>query len=308
MASRSRTLRHLALSALLFASSAALITSPSARGQAGAVAAAPVPAGRGEGAQEYARLVPFEQVSNFRDLGGYRTSDGKQVRWGRIYRSGALAIMTDGDRTRMRQLGVDRVIDLRTDEERAAAPDKVDGIAYMAVGYPFSSLIPTGQPFATEGDTLYGINRIFPKLLAPQLRATFSTLIHQDTGATVYHCTGGQDRTGFVSAMILAALGVPRETIIADYRLTPQFRRPRFEIPDLDPNAFPQGSAMHAFAVAQRQSGYWQPKPVDGARGPYLLSAFDEIDRSWGSVDNYLSQEVGLTRMDLQQLRAKYLM
>ena len=305
MALFSGALRPLTLSALLFASPQSFATSPSAHDRP--PAATTVATGKREVSQDRQRLIPFAQVSNFRDLGGYGTSDGRQVRWGRIYRSGALAMMTDDDRTRMRRLGVQRVIDLRTDEERTAAPDKVDGTVYMAVGYPFSALIPSGQPFATEGDSLYGINRIFPKLLAPQLRATFSTLIHQGAGATVYHCTGGQDRTGFVSAMILAALGVPRETIVADYRLTPQYRRPRFEIPDLDPASFPAGSAMHGFALAQRQPGYWQPKAVDGARGPYLLAAFEEIDRTWGSVDQYLRQEIGLTPIDIRQLRTAYL-
>ena len=51
------------------------------------------------------RLLPLEQGSNFRDIGGYAGADGKHVRWGQIYRSGATPLLTDADQSRIAGLG-----------------------------------------------------------------------------------------------------------------------------------------------------------------------------------------------------------
>ncbi|HKJ27750.1 MAG TPA: tyrosine-protein phosphatase, partial [Anaerolineales bacterium] len=74
---------------------------------------------------ESSRLLPFKRVANFRDLGGYPAADGRTVRWGALYRSGHLAKMKRRDKDLFVTLGIDTVIDLRSDYERKRAPNRL---------------------------------------------------------------------------------------------------------------------------------------------------------------------------------------
>jgi len=101
-------------------------------------------------------------------------------------------------------------------------------------------------------------------------------------------------------------LGVPRETIIEDYHLSTAYRRPEFEMPPLDPNA--SDPVVKLFAMYQKRPDAMVAEPLKTADGtPFLAGAFQEIDKTWGSVDAYLIQEVGLSRADILKLRRLYL-
>ena len=249
------------------------------------------------------RLLPLEQGSNFRDIGGYAGAGGKHVRWGRIYRSGATPLLTDADRTRIAGLGLVNLVDLRSDEERQLAPTRIDGVPYAAVGYSMAQILDRTRTTG-NGGALY---RDFPTMLAPQLRIIFADL-KRDRGPIAYNCSAGQDRTGFATAMILSALGVPRETIIKDYHLSTQYRRPEFEMPRIDPAAFPGNPVAQVFARYQDPHGVTKPQPLyDPDGSSYLDSAFAEIEAKWGSVDGYLDKELGVSATDIAALRADYL-
>jgi protein-tyrosine phosphatase len=140
-------------------------------------------------------------------------------------------------------------------------------------------------------------------LLAPQFRVAFREL-SKTRGAVALNCTAGQDRTGVAAALILSALGVPRVTILEDYHLSTTFRRPENEMPEFDPAKFPNNRA----AVPSAQTRLAKPQPLLGPTGrAHLEEAFDEIDKRWGSVEAYLSQELGVGPRELEQLRARYL-
>jgi protein-tyrosine phosphatase len=250
------------------------------------------------------RLVPLAQGSNFRDIGGYAAADGKHVRWGLIYRSGAQPMLTADDVAQLHAIGLSQLVDLRSKEERSLAPTAIDGVPYTAIGYSMADMFGQGGAGAMRNGTeLY---RRFPQAFAPQLKVIFADL--RDHHAPIaYNCSAGQDRTGFATAMILSALGVPRETIYADYALSTAYRRPEFEMPKIDPALHPNDPAVQLFARAQAQ-GPRKPQPLVEADGqPFLKGAFDEIDAKWGSVDAYLRQVVGLTDADLAALRQDYL-
>lgn len=250
------------------------------------------------------RLIPLKQGSNFRDIGGYPGADGKQVRWGLIYRSGATPMLSADDLATVRSLHLKQLIDLRSDEERVLAPTKIDGVTYTAYGYSMQRIFesmtaPAGVP--QNGAALY---RALPFLLAPQMKLVFAALLSKQ-GPIEYNCSAGQDRTGFATAMILSALGTPREVIVRDYLLSPSYRQPQWEMPPIDPAMFPNNPLAKVFAGngAARKA---QPL-VDGSGQAFILSAFDEIDSKWGSPERYLQQVVGLTPADLAALRAAYL-
>lgn len=247
------------------------------------------------------RLLPLEQGSNFRDIGGYPAAGGKHVRWGLIYRSGGQPMLTPNDLTQIQGLRLAHLVDLRSSEERVLAPSRIEGVPYQAIGYSMSSLLKGNNPGNGEG-----VYRTMPTMLAPHLKLVFADLLNRD-GAIAYNCSAGQDRTGFVTAMILSALGVPRDVILTDYHLSTDYRRPEWEMPKIDPAAHAGDPVAQMFARYQQNPAAAKPQPLKTAEGTaFLAFAFDEIEKKWGSVDAYLAQEAGVSKVDLAALRAHY--
>jgi protein-tyrosine phosphatase len=244
------------------------------------------------------RLIPLEAGSNFRDIGGYAAAGGKHVRWGLIYRSGGTPLITQTDQTRIRALGLANMVDLRSGEERVLAPTRIEGVPYTAVGYSMGKMNIGGGMEATY--------RAMPAMFAPQLKQIFARLLRNE-GPLAYNCSAGQDRTGFTTAVVLSALGTPRETIIADYHLSTKFRRPEFEMPHIDIAAHPGDPAAALFASYQDNPEAKKPRPLMTADGKAFLSfALAEIDARWGSVDGYLAKELGVGPKEIARLRANY--
>lgn len=256
------------------------------------------------------RLLPLQQGSNFRDIGGYPAAGGKHVRWGMIFRSGGQPLLTTADLAQLHAIGLNQVVDLRSKEERSLAPTAIDGVPYTAVGYSMMDMLkpagmsPTGPANLKNGLALY---HNFPHFLTPQLKVLFADLLSQRT-PIVYNCSAGQDRTGFATAMILSALGVPRDVIYRDYLLSTGYRRPEYEMPKIDAAAHPNDPAAQLFARANANPEARKPQPLVEPDGrPFLMGAFDEIDAKWGSPEAYLRQEIGLTDADFATLRRLYL-
>lgn len=241
------------------------------------------------------RILPLQQGSNFRDVGGYPAANGKTVAWGKIYRSGGTAMLTPADLDKVKALDLANMVDLRSDEERVLAPSKVDGVPYTAVGYSMRGMNISGG--------VDGIYRAFPTALTPQLKQVFAKLL-RDEQPLAYNCSAGQDRTGFVTAMVLSALGTPRETIMKDYHLSTQYRRPQNEMPPIDAATAAEDAVAAMFAGFQKDP---TAKPLYTADGTsYLAIAFDEIEKRWGSVDNYLKTEIGVGPAEITRLRTLY--
>jgi protein-tyrosine phosphatase len=254
------------------------------------------------------RRLPLEGANNFRDLGGYRTSDGHYVRWGLVYRSGSLVNLTSKDSEYLHTLGIRLVCDVRADGERARAPDHLEGNAAELLSVPIGpnrdgTLSPEdlkkrvaainaqnkdsirGYDFAITDAAQYG--RILHRMAAGDLPA-------------VEHCTSGKDRTGVFSAILLTALGVPRETVIQDYLLTTQYM--------LAPDSIER-------TTADLQKFFGLAEPPDAAtvraimttRPETLQATFDNITKTYGSFDNYLRDALKLSDSDLASLRERLL-
>jgi protein-tyrosine phosphatase len=258
------------------------------------------------------RLLPLERGSNFRDVGGYPAAGGKHVRWGMIYRTAATPMLTDADYRYVEGLKITADIDLRSVEERQVAPDTLPartGARYFANDYPSSDIFPkmAGKTPQASQAALLELYRTWPTSLAPQFRALFQQLLRRD-GAVSYHCSAGQDRTGVATALVLSALGVPRDVILADYQLSTAERRPENEMPKLDPDRYPGNPVAALYVKAQSSGVVRKPQPLYDDRGvAFLQQTFDEIDARWGSVDNYLGAVLGVDRTDIARLRAIYL-
>lgn len=251
------------------------------------------------------RELPLEKGSNFRDLGGYAGVGGKTVRWGKIFRSGALPLLTEQDYSLLGGLNIGTIVDLRSLEEREVAATQLDdrtGALFVANDYSLKPLM--ANMGRMQGEYVYtGME----KLLAPQYRSLFKRLLADD-GAVMYHCSAGQDRTGIASALILTALGVNRDTILADYHLSTELRRPQNELPPLDPAQYPTNPIVQYYAAAAKKPGGIKAEPLYSAAGvSHLAQFFEMIDRDYGSVETYLDSQLGISAIDIARLRALYL-
>ncbi len=169
------------------------------------------------------RHIAFDRLYNFRDAGGYQTGDGRTVRCGRLYRSDSLGKLSGQDWQLFLALAVRTVLDLRHPHEveaRGRVPDS-DGICYHNISvehrpYDQAALGPDVEPGRFLADryaelTLDGVTEI---------RQALELLAAEGSAPVVIHCAAGKDRTGVLTALVLALLGVADDDIVADYALT----------------------------------------------------------------------------------------
>lgn len=251
------------------------------------------------------RQITLERGSNFRDLGGYAGAGGKRVRWGAIYRSGALPLLTDADYRLLGGLGIGTIIDLRSLEERAIAPTLLDdrtGALFVSNDYSIRPML--ARMGARDGNPLYAGTE---KTLAPHYRALFRRLLAGD-GALLFHCSAGQDRTGIGAALVLSALGVDRSVIVADYHLSTALRQPQNEMPVIRAEDWPDNPMAQLYARGQAQPGGMKAEALYEPSGAsHIVRFLDYIDRTYGSVDAYLARELGIGPREIARLRAMYL-
>jgi protein-tyrosine phosphatase len=241
---------------------------------------------------------------NFRDVGGYRTADGRKVMWGKLYRSASVGRYTAEDQALIRALSVGSIIDLRSTRERQTdkSPWMQDaGVGYWTRDYDLSggnlgALFAKGAKIdaATMRGAMIEGYRGFPKEQAASYRMLFDRLLHSDK-AVIVNCTAGKDRTGLATALVLSALGVPRDTIMRDYLLSNSA---------LDMDALRADAGLKAAAAALPADVIQLLLDVEPA---YLDAAFDQIDKDYGSVENYLKRELGVDRAAIQRLRQRML-
>jgi protein-tyrosine phosphatase len=169
------------------------------------------------------RLIALEAVHNFRDLGGYTTTDGRVTRWQMLYRADGLHRLTGADVAALRQLGLRTVVDLRTDkelDERGTFP--VD--AYPVTFHHLPVIDVTWDPnTGDDADAAEFLFRQYESMLAygePLFAKAFHLLGLPGALPAVFHCAAGKDRTGILAALILSSLGVPADVVAEDYGLS----------------------------------------------------------------------------------------
>lgn len=261
--------------------------------------------GRGPVRVAAERTLPLAQGSNFRDIGGYVTKDGKVVRWGRVFRSGAQPLLTPADLSLVDQLGLGTVVDLRSIEEREINPDTIDdreGALFVSNDYSMRALMGPMRNY--NGERIYEGMEV---LLAPQYRSIYRRIIAQGTGASdgavLYHCSAGQDRTGVATALLYDVLGVDRETILTDYHLSTEKRRPFWEMPKLDAEAYP-GNMMVQYYAKNHASEDARAEPLYAPSGAsHLAQFFTYLDAKYGGSAGYMKQVLGFTDADIARLK-----
>jgi protein-tyrosine phosphatase len=169
------------------------------------------------------RTLSFDGCVNFRDLGGYRTEDGLEVGWRRLFRADGLNRLTRADHAQLRALGVKTVVDLRTvDEAEQRGRFPVDQVPVRYVDLPLTDVLPTTEEMPSWREASYVASRysLMVSEGSPALTGAFTALASEGALPAIVHCSAGKDRTGVLSALVLAFLGVPDETIVQDYALS----------------------------------------------------------------------------------------
>jgi protein-tyrosine phosphatase len=172
---------------------------------------------------ETSRHIPLEGCFNFRDIGGYTSTDGREVRWRRLFRAGGPHALTAADVEALRPLGVITIIDLRTRdeaEERGAYTPHVDARAVHTL--PMTDVLPPPDEMVGWVDPAYVADRYFEMLRdgSNAIATTLTLLADAGTYPAMMHCSAGKDRTGILVAIVLGLLGVSDEQIVADYALS----------------------------------------------------------------------------------------
>jgi protein-tyrosine phosphatase len=241
-----------------------------------------------------ARHLNLAGATNFRDLGGYPTRDGRIVRWRQIFRSNHLGHLTDDDVAVMRDLGVRSAFDFRGTEERAAALCCMPDISVHSlpveptVVAALRAIAAAGTPLSIDHavDVMRDSYRNYVQQNTQHFRTLFAHLL-EDRAPLVIHCTAGKDRTGFACALILHSLGVSDDIISEDYLLTNRFYR--------------------------RDSAYSSDLPEDvkqvlgSVQASFLAAAFEAIDADYGDLDTYLRDGLGIGTAERASLKARYL-
>lgn len=258
------------------------------------------------------RVIPIEGVANTRDLGGLKTDDGRSVRIGQLIRSGEIDGMGADGMTLLEDLGVTSIVDLRTTLEATAHPILwPDGQGPARYNFPVMEKeaqmiddmrhdIKSGTATEAVTDALFfDAFGYIPTDYTTELRGLFDVLINQPEGeAVLYHCSGGKDRTGVATAMVLSALGVTREDIEADFMMSNVLK----DADNASVKIADQVNAEHGTSMPPE--AVW---PSLGVRIEYLDNFYRSVNETYGSVDNYLHEGLGLTDEDLEKLRNRYL-
>lgn len=254
------------------------------------------------------RKIPFEKVHNFRDIGGIVTKDNRVVNWGRFYRADALARVDDKEFEAFNNLGITKVYDLRSDHEVSQAPNNlpsgVNNIAFPIFNQvnaeyfkDMERKFKTGDFTVDDADQiLVDTNKDFASIYKERF-AELMELILQDDTPIVYHCSAGKDRTGFTTALILSVLNVDRQTILDEYEMTNYYTQD-----SMDENI----EKMASLATGGNTLDKEALRSLMGVKRLFLQAAFDTIDQNYGSMDNFIKQELNISDAQRKELIQKY--
>ena len=255
--------------------------------------------------------LQLEGAPNFRELFVPRMADGRKMRRGRLFRSSALTHLSEADRSALAALGIELVFDLRTRDEQEREPNRWPAgtqpefwnspearVRVAASVFDWRSRLsdPDFDPADARAWMLHAYTRM-PGLFAGQLSALFERLGAPRSPTTLVHCSAGKDRTGFVCAMVLFALGAGRGEVVEDYLLS--------------------GQRMSAAGLLQAMLGremngittkcHAALRVMAEVREDYLDAALLEIGRAFGGVDRYLEETCGLDAERRRRLQAQML-
>jgi protein-tyrosine phosphatase len=242
------------------------------------------------------RTVPMQGIFNFRDLGGYYNKENKQLYWGKLYRSGSLAMATRHDLRVLGKLEIETVIDLRTEKESYSYPNKfkapqVYNLPLRGNRYDIFFDEILSQKMKRKDILIYDQN-VFSFLLennTDYFIKMFDILLEENNYPIVIYCSLGKDRTAIASTLILAALNVDEETIVEDFLLSNNLINYHSLVQNADLYPIEVQETITALFSAQRET---------------IKYSLELLKDNYGSIDNYLEKELKLTHRKREKLKS----
>lgn len=258
-------------------------------------------------------------VENARDLGGYKTKDGRTVKFGKLLRTGELSDLSETDRKKLlKKYHVKKDVDFRSYRNIIShGPDaELSGVEYCH--YPFSSM--KNFVFSEAGLDLTSdiltdlVKQDFDGKLVrsyyregyssiyvtedgiKMIRGFFDELLDANGETVLFHCVHGKDRTGNAAMLLLTVLGVDKETIIADFMLTNDYFA-----------AERQKDYDRAYKLTGNKTVAKDMSYLNGVSREWIEYSYTTIETRYGSVDNFLKKTIGLSNKDIKQLQKAYL-
>ncbi|MEH7355758.1 tyrosine-protein phosphatase [Neobacillus drentensis] len=246
------------------------------------------------------RVVPFIGANNFRDMGGYRSSDGRTVKFGLFFRSDELTRLTDEDMNFFKTLNIKYIFDYRDELEAQKKPDPIlSNVTYERIptfeqNNQFGTIEEMARSNFFKNLTLDTMSEMYSKmpLNNPSYKRLMEIIQDPNNLGLLHHCAAGKDRTGVGATLILSALGVPKETVMEDYLLTNETMKEYNE------------------KVLKQISGHFDDRGLQiiehllGAKEEFLEGVFQTITNTYGNIDTYFAHEFGLTKEKRQALQS----
>ena len=244
------------------------------------------------------QLVKLDGAANFRDIGGYITEDGRRIQSGRVFRSDHLGELSPDDWERVLSLNIELVADLRNDAEREFWPctwPESDNLNYLCLDYELD---------------LNQLSEIGYQMLAykqiPLMRRFFAILAKGSPPVALVHCTAGQDRTGFVCALLMHMLGVSKQQILEDYVLSFYLRKDVV----MDPKRVEQMATFYGMDVDIREFD-GPPTQTIEERANHALTRMEEailkIEEDFDSLDHFIEDELLVDGSMIASIRSNLL-
>ena len=267
------------------------------------------------------RTIAFEGVENARDMGGLVMQDGKKICTGKLIRSGNLSKASDSDVAILKdRYHLTNVFDFRFESEANGAPDRImDGVSFTHLSTlptAFTTGFSSGRADTTQINTKsisdalmkHASNpqaqmmakRLYPSIVSDSLAQHYygkflRGILHAE-GGSLWHCSQGKDRAGLASAFLLAALGAGRDVIVADFDLSNQSYAPQVEA--LTAKIRENGGSEDAVGFISAMIGVSKEN---------FESTLDLIDKQYGSLSQYIENQLGFSKEEQLLLREKYL-
>jgi protein-tyrosine phosphatase len=263
------------------------------------------------------RHIPLDGQPNFRDLGGYKTADGKTLAWGKVYRTGSLKALSDADVQKLDELGIKTVVNFLSDlEVKNEEPDRVPE-GTMEIHLPIDGSIGLGDAFMENlmearktGDFSKipaSVNPDIHRALVADAKKEYAELLKlladSNNYPIAYHCSHGVHRTGTATAIILSAAGVPWETIREDYLLSNKYREKQ--------NTKRIKQLTETLAMSKNVSA----EEVDATdikafyllEGDYIDGTLTEAVKEYGSMENYIKNGLKIDATTLTKIQSNLL-
>ncbi|MEO8857047.1 MAG: tyrosine-protein phosphatase [Burkholderiaceae bacterium] len=244
--------------------------------------------------QTPSRSLRLTGASNFRDLGGYVGRGGRSVRWRHLFRSDHLAALTQDDMLELSRQGLQRVCDFRGEAERAPLLCAMPGLSVNflpiepSVVQSMNDIVAAGRTLTAQ-DTVHLMEQTYHDFVHHNAHAyaEFFRLLLESDAPLVFHCTAGKDRTGFAAALILLALGVPRDVVMQDYLLTNEF----FRMP-VNPTGVLSQEVLQVL---------WRVQEA------FLEAALHAVDADYGGLQSYMESALRVGPAERERLEELYL-